>query len=74
MASNISKFEAALMTVPMDLIAPLITFAAEQAFMWTGIRPTDDKAFYIEQGRQLQRFREIAWEKELESANSRHRP
>jgi hypothetical protein len=64
-SSKVAQFEAALLTVPMDMIALFVRYGAENAFMWTGVAPSDVNTFYMELGRQLQRFKQKAAEKEL---------
>lgn len=51
------------MTIPSDLLSVLVTYVSEQAFMWTGQEPQDRPAYYQEQGRQLHRLQQVAWEK-----------
>lgn len=63
--SRVSKFEAALLTVPWDLISIFVQYGAERAFMWTGVDPNDRDAFFLEQGAQLRRLKQFAAEKQL---------
>ena len=49
----------------MDIISLIVVYGAEQAFIWMGTNPSDRNGFYVEQGRMLQRLRQVAVEKEV---------
>lgn len=60
-----SKLDVALMTVPFDLVAALVAFGAESAFIWTGSEPRDNSEFYFATGRQIANLTQKAWDHRL---------
>ena len=60
-----SKLDVALMMVPSDLVAALVAFGAEQAFIWNGFGPKDNSEFYYNLGQQLSNLKMKAWDHQI---------
>lgn len=66
-----NKLDVALASVPFDMACTLITYGADQAFIWTGAEPRDRADFFFNLGRATGRLQLNAFEKQWEEHDRR---
>ena len=72
--AELTRLEAALLTVPADIVSVLVAYGADQAMCWIGYDPGAKSEFYVELGARIRTIRNQAWDKELNRAVRYGRP